>query len=121
MKKVIFFLLILLVPIFACDDNDDKKYNPDQEVCGVKNPVENLPWLKLKIEQDNDKKGWSIQKVYTVNYNGEDLVLIHHPLSSLAYVDEIFDCQGNDLDIEMLPDLIEIMSDWVCIYDTTKQ
>lgn len=121
MKQFILFIIVFIIPFFACKDSIDMIYNPHQEVCGIKNPVENLNWLKNKIKQDEDKKGWIIQRIYTLPYKGEDLILIHHPASSLAFIDEVYDCQGNKIDIEILSDLIELKREWVCIYDVAKQ
>lgn len=99
----------------ACKDDEfqvgDIPYKPAQEVCGVTNATENLDWLKAKIEQKD-----AIWNIYVCNDNGQDLILIHHISSSLAYVDEVYDCQGNKIDLTDFTHLTEKMEDWVCIY-----
>lgn len=121
MKQLILFVILFFIPFFACKESAELIYNPDQEVCGIKNPVENLDWLRDKIKLDNEKKGGEIQNIYTSPYGGEDLILIHHSASSLAFIDEVYDCQGNKIEIEILSDLIEMKGEWICIYDMSKQ
>ena len=113
MKKSIIILSVLFsLPFVACDDdNNDFPYNPNYEICGVSNPVENLEWLKEKL----------IIELYAKEFQGQDYLLIFNSVSS-SFLYDIYDCQGNELDVdsnmykELLNSFHEKEKGWVCIY-----
>nr|WP_295927915.1 hypothetical protein [uncultured Dyadobacter sp.] len=47
------FLFLILILFFSCKD---KTISSDIEVCGVKDPIRNLPWLRTMIEDAKAKK-----------------------------------------------------------------
>ena len=64
MKKSIFIIAIFaLISLAGCEKNCEKNYertiwvNPDVECCGVKNPLNNLEWLKEWYEDSYFNKG----------------------------------------------------------------
>ena len=48
MKKLIFFISLFLLTLMGCERNYKRTIwiNPDVECCGVKDPINNLEWLK---------------------------------------------------------------------------
>ena len=48
MKKLIFFISLFLLTLMGCERNYERTIwiNPDVECCGVKDPLNNLEWLK---------------------------------------------------------------------------
>ena len=64
MKKSIFIIAIFaLISLAGCEKNCEKNYertiwvNPDVECCGVKDPLNNLVWLKEWYEDSYFNKG----------------------------------------------------------------
>lgn len=121
-------LLLLITFIFsffvvACKDDEfsikDIPYNPQQCVCGINDVANNLDWLKVKIQHDNTVKN-PIWKIYVYNDSGKDLILINHFSSSLAVIDEIYDCRGNLLDQNNIDRIAQDIDNWVCVYDSIK-
>ncbi len=65
MKQFIGFVFIIM--LFSCKKDDPEKEGP----CGVKNPVEELSWLKQDIELFTSKPPYLDFAYYTKKYKGE--------------------------------------------------
>jgi hypothetical protein len=63
MKKI---ALLLLIIVSACEYDDVPKTN-----CGVKDPANDLPWLKDKIDELERSSLHPYFRVEQVEYNGE--------------------------------------------------
>ena len=48
MKKLIFFISLFLLTLMGCERNYERTIwiNPDVECCAIKDPINNLEWLK---------------------------------------------------------------------------
>ena len=133
-KLLILLFLFSIVPFTACDDNDKKEeqiyvpelpegilYDPNHDVCGTTDAMENLRWLR--------EIPLGVRKVFVKEYQGQDYLMIDEPGSSMKLVigkfghitGAVYDCQGNymDDDSEVTKTLRESFSNgedgWVCI------
>ncbi len=79
MKQLLLFSVLFL--LLSCQKI---KISPDEEgswsTCNVKNPVENLPWLKKQIEDFKEsttyKEGYCGVAVYQTVYQNEPVFII---------------------------------------------
>ena len=118
MKKSIIIILsaLLSLPFFACDDEEEKVYkyelpeeilyDPNHDVCGTTNAMENLRWLR--------EIPLGVRKVFVKEYQGQ--------IGKFGHITgAVYDCQGNymDDDSEVTKTLRESFSNgedgWVCI------
>jgi hypothetical protein len=77
--------------------------NPN-DVCGVKNPLSDLPWLKQKID---DLRAESLSgQVRRYRYNGEDVISIQAWIQS-CYPCTLYTCSGRVLTQNDNPDVIQ--------------
>ncbi|CAG4999236.1 hypothetical protein DYBT9275_02184 [Dyadobacter sp. CECT 9275] len=93
MKNLVLFLI--LFTIVSCKD---KSPGAGVEACGVKDPAQNLPWLKDMIEQSAASKEKGFLKVTLVNLRGEqvfDFAVIY--MSCIAC--QVYHCDGTRVDI----------------------
>ena len=94
MKKILFFFMLL--GLSACDQDATELRN----TCNVENPVEDLPWLKTRIESylqsDSSETDWS-RYVYVAQttYKGETIFLFLNCCPYCNYVPHAYSCQGN--------------------------
>lgn len=63
-----FLLLLLLILVFSCKDNT---VSSRLEVCGIKDPVRNLPWLKAKIDSSKAMKADEMLTITVAKIRGE--------------------------------------------------
>lgn len=63
-----FLLSLFAIFIFSCKD---RTVSSRLEVCGIKDPVRNLPWLKAKIDSSKAKKGNEMLTVTLGKMKGE--------------------------------------------------
>jgi hypothetical protein len=81
-KKVLFlFLMVLFISIDSC------KKDPVC-ACGVEHPEENLPWLKIKLDNS------ICTDVYSLFYEGTEYISVGDCISP-DYMIQLYDCQGN--------------------------
>lgn len=82
------FILLLLVAMVSCQKNDLN------EICNVRNPTENIAWLKNKInelEADPNRKAFSISMG---TLEGSTVFFINFCCSYCSYIVPIYDCVG---------------------------
>lgn len=106
MKKLFYLFLIASVPAFySCKKDkpivDPLLRNSEASACGVKDPVNNLGWLK-KIVQNAKKEGTDKYVIIRmVDYNGETYFESWLPYSSCMGCN-ILDCKGRRIDSQNL-------------------
>jgi len=92
MKSLLLSLLLILV--FSCKDKDAASR---LEICGVKDPVRNLPWLKALIDDSKAKKHNDMLTITVGKIKGEtvlDYSLIY--MSCIGCV--VYHCDGSRMD-----------------------
>lgn len=70
MKNHLITLLLLSGILFCCKKDDPEKIGP----CGVKDPVNELPWLKEKIQELTKHPSYQINSevaIFSTQYQGE--------------------------------------------------
>lgn len=102
MKKYI--ILLALFSVLSCDDDNNRTepvYDPDCVACGVASPQDNLDWLMSKIAAFEKEESASERmfEVYVYVYEGQELILFSFDLKSLASPQEVYDCQGNKIEV----------------------
>lgn len=115
--------VLLLFSLLSCDKNDLSPENAAlaYSACGVKDPANELPWLKEiihKAENGPDKFS-DAGTVQLITYQGQSYFIYQkYVMSCMACL--VYDCQGNKLDILSRPELhmaiIEHMSEKNIIY-----
>ena len=111
MKKSIFIIAIFaLISLAGCEKNCEKNYertiwvNPDVECCGVKNPINNLEWLKGLYNVYNShfsKTTGLIQPEFFFLFQNsitqENFVVIDIQGEYSSWI-HIYDCRGSQID-----------------------
>jgi hypothetical protein len=94
--KSVFLLLILagsfLFGLSSCRKNDNSILLIP-EACGVKDPINNLPWLKLKIQTFKDVP---LMELYQYRYNASTIFVFYSSLQSCMEC-ESYDCEGKKI------------------------
>ena len=80
---IIFLTLFIMATAFTCNNSKDIS------VCGIKDPVKNLEWLKTRI--DNAEK----IEVYKMVYNEKEYISVNPCPGCPDSMTEIFDCDEN--------------------------
>lgn len=101
--KNILLLLLLSISLVSCKEDE----NP-LEICGVEDPVENLPWLKSLTESYNNSSQVIGYVFYEGKKNGKRIFYLDSccPMCSYYSEPQFFDCDGElitnlkDKDIE---------------------
>ncbi|SDE50210.1 hypothetical protein SAMN04487996_105219 [Dyadobacter soli] len=92
MKKLLLFFSLILV--FSCKD---KTVSSTLEVCGVKDPVRNLPWLKAKIDSSKSKKAAEMLTITLAKIKGE--TVFNYSTVYMSCIGCVaFHCDGTRLD-----------------------
>jgi len=90
------FLFILLIPVLSCREDDPAKL----EVCGVKDPVRNLPWLKDLVEKTAtglEAKYSSITLVYL-----RDEPVFNYSSATMSCIGCVnYHCDGTRVDMKL--------------------
>lgn len=97
MKKLLFPLIVMC--LFGCEPQFVNPEGAAYGVCGVSNPLEELPWLKAKIEeatqaeQSNYCNLWSVTMA---SYNGQTVFIpaVSGTLCDTCAGDVVYDCEG---------------------------
>ena len=94
MKKTVLALTLLLT-MLSCKDDDDKLSNS----CQVSNPIEDLDWLKEKIEElaQTDSE---LQKYFYVSQNtymGKTVFIFPNCCPTCNTAVPVYDCEGNSI------------------------
>jgi hypothetical protein len=94
--RSVFILLILagslLSGLSACRKNDNSLL-PIPKACGVGDPINNLLWLKLKIQTFKDV---TFMELYQYQYNGSTIFVFYSLLQSCMEC-ECYDCEGKKI------------------------
>ncbi|PSL24608.1 hypothetical protein [Dyadobacter jiangsuensis] len=96
MKKLLLFAF--LVFILSCKDNT---VSSTLNVCGVKDPVRNLPWLKAKIDSLKAEKQENMLMVTVGKYKGE-IIFDYTILYMSCNICTVFRCDGSRVDLSKL-------------------
>jgi len=75
--------LVIMASSFTCNNSTDTK------VCGIKDPVNNIGWLKERVENADEIE------IFTYKYNDLDYISVNPCPGCPDSMLEIFDCQGN--------------------------
>lgn len=109
MKKLIFFISLSLLTLVGCEGEHNYErtiwVNPDVECCGVKDPLNNLEWLKTWYEDSyfNKKRGLVYEKyaefifIYENDSNKDEMIVrkvIYNNTMDWYYV---YHCNGEIL------------------------
>ena len=107
MKKLIFFILLVLLTLVGCEKNYERTVwvNPDVECCGVKDPLNNLEWLKelysvYKDSYFSKTKELRKPEFFFLFQNGitqENFVVIDTQGEYSSWI-HIYNCSGNQID-----------------------
>lgn len=92
MRYYILFVLLL----FGLSATMCKKGSSDPSgVCGVKDPSNNLPWLKSKLDEYRSQQLTGMVRRF--RYEGSDILSIHAHIQS-CYPCELYTCTGRQLE-----------------------
>ena len=83
--------------IAACDEEDINIPN----TCGVSNPVEDLAWLKQKIQEEQNFSP-SFFTLFQSTYNGETIFILSACCPACNVAPAFFDCEGNQLEFSSI-------------------
>ncbi|WP_234734643.1 hypothetical protein [Tellurirhabdus bombi] len=96
--KRIYFLKSLFVPIFlvvvislSCKKESDLS---PKEACGVRDPLNNLKWLRKKMDQLRQDKEEAITTVILIKVNGQSYIQIYKSYMSCSYC-TLYTCEGD--------------------------
>lgn len=95
-KKLLLFLLLLIT--FSCKD---LTVSSTLEVCGVKDPVRKLSWLKAKIDSLKAEKQDKMLMV-TVGKLKDEIVFDYTMLYMSCHVCIVYRCDGTRVDLTKL-------------------
>jgi hypothetical protein len=80
----------------ACAPKEGVDVDDDCVACGVRQPQENLPWLKALIEKaETDRTGNYFGVIWLVKYKEKNLFVTNMMLGSGGVLYWAFDCSGN--------------------------
>ena len=119
MKTSIFPLAVLLslVMVFSCEDKEDPT------ACWVKNPTENLPWLKEYIENIAEESMAEYAYVGQATWGGQTVFFTASCCPHCNWFLIVHDCAGNrveqDISLNDLEDrkVLWKSTDSLCSFD----
>ncbi len=111
LKKLIFFISISLISLVGCEQQIDKKttteptvepnvwINTESECCGVKDPLNNLEWLREKSQFDEHNENPDYKYKYVLLFRNQDtsadyIVVNYFTRTSWTI---IYACDGNEI------------------------
>lgn len=102
MKKLFYLLMMSFLAAFSSCKKDERivdplRLNSEASACGVKDPVNNLKWLKKIIQEAKKDKNDQYLVIRMVDYDGDTYIESRLPYSSCMGCN-IFDCKGNRID-----------------------
>ena len=105
MKKLIFFISLFLLALVGCERNYERTIwvNPDVECCGVKDPLNNLEWLKERYINSFFYKEYNAPSYGYIYIFRNDSTLENFIVTRLygtltRHYFELFTCDGNIID-----------------------
>ncbi len=99
MKKLIFFISLSLLTLVGCEKNYERTIwvNPDVECCGVKDPLNNLEWLRQTAYfNDYETASYSFSNyilLFKNNTTYENFIVTNTD-NGINWI-AIYDCDGN--------------------------
>jgi hypothetical protein len=91
-------ILLVLILFLTCTENKEEK-----TVCGVKDPLKDLPWLNEIITlSKSDTTGFYIGTIWLTEYHGQELFVTDMSLGSGAIAYAVFNCNGDIVPIDDL-------------------
>lgn len=99
MKLTRLSLFFLLVIYLSCDKSDSPDDNATK-ICGVTDPVNQLPWLNDLINSRTSCEMYDGAKIYSYTYNGKQMFYLSNGASSI-YICAVsgYNCNGSRFDI----------------------
>ena len=89
---IIYFFFIL----FSCTNSDNDDIT---NTCSVSNPIEDLDWLKLKIEELKQTNSTIIEYFYVSQnlYNDKTVFIFPNCCPQCSTIIPVYNCEGNTL------------------------
>ncbi len=85
-------VLFICLSLLACSNDDDQ--NTSLEICGVNNPIEDLPWLK-EIKEGFEMSFSPVgSQIIAYQYNGNDVFWINNCVNCEDALVQIYNCMG---------------------------
>src|SRR5688572_29612974 len=86
-----FMIIVIALSATECKKNTAPA---GQDVCGVQNPINNIPWLKEKVASLRSQSlGGQVRRY---SHNGQDIISIHTWIQS-CYPCNLYTCFGQPL------------------------
>lgn len=84
--------MVISLSIISCKNDDDNLNN----TCSVANPIEDLDWLKEKIEELEQSSLFESGEIYIsqANYNGNTIFILGNCCALCNSVISVYDCEG---------------------------
>lgn len=83
--------MCLMGLIVSCDEKEE---NASPVICGVENPIENLSWLKEKIDTFSKTTGVGIQ-IFQATYQNETVFIVDDCMNCADALIQVYNCQGD--------------------------
>ncbi|WP_266364812.1 hypothetical protein [Tellurirhabdus rosea] len=98
MKIRLFLALSLLTAALSCRDEDSLTRHL---ACGVRDPLNNLPWLKAQMDDARQKKEENITTVVATEFKGQQYIRVYKMYMSCSFC-ALYTCDGNPVDMSGL-------------------
>ncbi|MES2653636.1 MAG: hypothetical protein V4663_17995 [Bacteroidota bacterium] len=96
MKKYRIILFCLFAFILTSCEKSNDEINSTIEVCGVKDPVRNIPWLKAEYLEMGSAIG---NGIVLYNYQGQDIIEVQYSIFSSTNQHQHL-CNGTKLNLD---------------------
>ncbi len=90
-----YYLIALLLPLIFSSCKT-KTHSPEVSACGVKDPVNNLPWLKQKVDDAKSAGTASMLTIKKFEYKENTYFHYYEAIMSCTNC-VIFDCSGEQV------------------------
>ncbi|WP_205501614.1 DUF6970 domain-containing protein [Rufibacter psychrotolerans] len=87
MKTLYTFCLLCLVALTSCEEE------PEERTCLVANPVQNMGWLRTRVQGLQQSEYCQFVKVGTLQ--GSTVYVLGNCAAGINSIDSVFDCDGN--------------------------
>lgn len=95
MKSLIYLSLCLLLSVSCSNDDANKK---TELICSVKNPIEDLDWLKSEIESLKNKGG-KYESIIQNMYKNQIIFIFNNCNPAINSVIPVKDCNGKNIGV----------------------
>lgn len=92
-KSTLSILISIFILSFSCKNDDDNLIN----TCSISNPIEELVWLKERIEQLSNSNTDGYFYVSQNTLNGETVFIFPDCCPVCDTVTLVYDCEGNNI------------------------